>query len=65
MMSAHLINTGESRVEKGLMSVENVGNLLNIESPLFYTRESTLEKGLMSVENVENPLYIEIPLLFI
>jgi hypothetical protein len=48
--------TREAILEKGLMSVEIVGNPLRKDLPLLYIRESTLEKGLMSVEYVGNLL---------
>jgi hypothetical protein len=47
-----------------LMSVENVGKALNLESPILYNRKSTLEKGLMCVWNVVNPLSEKINLLY-
>jgi hypothetical protein len=51
-------------VEEGLMRVANVGNALNIESPILYTRDSTPEKGLICVWNVVIPLSEKMALLY-
>lgn len=52
----HLIDTRVSVLEKGFMSVANVGKPSAATTDLCSTNKFTVDKGHMSVANVRNPL---------